>query len=80
MNTFAEKVWDYVPHEECIVLPYRSLRVFMEFNQEMERRGEASCLYSYACRIFAEEIQISDWFDPKELSSAAKFALLTKHA
>ena len=58
LKTFSEKVGDYMPNEECIVLPYPKFEgVFMEYNQEMHNRNEAACHYSYACRIFAEEVE-----------------------
>jgi hypothetical protein len=47
-----------MPNEECIVLPYPKFEgVFIEYNQEMHNRNEAACHYSYACRIFAEEVE-----------------------
>ena len=43
LKVFAEKVGDYMPDEEAIILPYQNLKEFY-------------CHYSYGCRIFNEDI------------------------
>ena len=58
LNSFSERVGDFMPNEECIVLPYPKFEgVYLEYKQEMEKRDDnCLCHYSYACRIFGEEI------------------------
>ena len=57
LQHFAETVGDYMPTEQAIVLPYPKFEgVHLEYKQEMQRRNEAHCCYSYACRLFSEEI------------------------
>ena len=58
LNSFSERVGDFMPHEDFIVLPHPKFEgVFLEYKQEMEKRDDSSlCHYSYACRIFGEEI------------------------
>jgi len=57
LQVFSERVGDFMPDEECIVLPYPKFEgVYLEYKQEMDRRNEESCHYSYCCRIFSEEI------------------------
>ena len=58
LQVFSEKVGDYMPDETATVLPYPKFEgVYLEYKQEMEKRMEEHCCYSYACRIFGEEIQ-----------------------
>ena len=39
LNSFSERVGDFVQNEECIVLPYPKFEgAFLEYNQEMEKR------------------------------------------
>ena len=58
LTEYASSVGDYMPDEESIVLPYPNFKgVWLEYKQEKSRRQENDWLcYSYACRIFFEEI------------------------
>ena len=52
LQVFSERVGDFMPDEECIVLPYPKFEgVYLEYKQEMDRRDEESCQYSYCCRM-----------------------------
>lgn len=57
LDNFAKSVGDYMPNEEALVLPYAKFEgVFGEYKMEMLNRKELPCHYSYACRIFSEEV------------------------
>ena len=57
LTDYATTVGDYMPNEVAVVLPYSKFEgVWMEYKFEMQRRDESWCCYSYACRIFNEEI------------------------
>ena len=58
LQRYASSVGDYMPDEECVVLPYPKFEgVWLEYKQEKSNREEQNWLsYSYACRIFFEEI------------------------
>jgi hypothetical protein len=58
LHSFGETVGDYMPDENAVVLPYPKFEgVFLEYEMEMQRRQESSICYSYACRIFFDEIE-----------------------
>ena len=58
LQGYASSVGDFMPDEECVVLPYPKFEgVWLEYKQEKTNRDEHNWLcYSYACRIFFEEI------------------------
>ena len=57
LKVFAEKLGDYMPDEEAIILPYLKFEgVYLEYKQEKARQKEDYCHYSYSCCIFNEDI------------------------
>ena len=56
-HKFTHTVGDHMPDENATVLPYGKFEgVWSEYKVEMDRRNEEWCCYSYACRIFNEEV------------------------
>ena len=57
LRNYAHTVGDHMPDENATVLPYGKFEgVWSEYKVEMDRRNEEWCCYSYACRIFNEEV------------------------